>query len=391
MSWSWFKEVIVTLLELILAVGEVGWKWLCSWVPVLLMADLLGHMFAVLWFLVGDVIIPYYTMPGPLFVVSRHDNNVALALLGVFAFVFVMTAGPLAQMWYSSWSIQRRGYRPPAAAVCGFKALMQANASPGVSAIFAARGLRPNSCHKCGPSLQELEEGRGIPGQLDRMYHCVSDSGKDLGCVPVLDHYCWWLWVPVALPTIKSYLVFMVWIVAFHTVSLGILAWPLAIWQWQANAWTYVFVAAWFPYMLILVLAAPIRKQWRRLACMDSPGKEYTLFIRHRQTPAFPMYVKRSDGTYAHRVMSYNPWHKGTMPNLRSVLGDNVLAWPFWFVVPRRVRDYGTGEQDLPLSSRFLQDVQDTQASVAFSFAMAGIPLQTLDPARRRRGFSSEN
>lgn len=41
----------MTLLELILAVGEVGWKWLCSWVPVLLVADLLGHMFAVLWFL----------------------------------------------------------------------------------------------------------------------------------------------------------------------------------------------------------------------------------------------------------------------------------------------------------------------------------------------------
>ncbi|KAF0331309.1 dhhc zinc finger domain-containing protein [Colletotrichum asianum] len=390
MSWSWFKEVVVTLLELVLAVAEVISQWLCGWIPVLLVADLLGHTCAVLLFLLGDVIIPFHTTPGPLFVVSRHDNNVALALLGVFAFVFVMTAGPLAQMWTCSYKMQRRGYRPPAAAVSGLKAVMQANASPGLSARYTAQGFRPNRCTKCVPSLRGLEEGSANMMHGDRMYHCVTESGKDLGCIPVLDHHCWWLWVPVSLPTIKSYLIFMVWLVIFQTVSLGILAWPLAIWSWQANAWLYVFIAACFPYMLVLVLAAPIRKQWRRLACMDSPGKEYTLYIRHRRTPAFPMYVKRSDGTYVHKVIGYNPWDKGTALNLRSVLGESVWSWPVWFLLPRRVREYGTGEEDLPLSSRFHQDIQDTQASVGFTFAMADIPLQTL-PARQRRGFSSES
>uniref|UniRef100_L2FIR1 Dhhc zinc finger domain-containing protein n=1 Tax=Colletotrichum fructicola (strain Nara gc5) TaxID=1213859 RepID=L2FIR1_COLFN len=331
MSWSWFKEVLVTLAELILAIGQVIWQWLCGWVPVLLVVDLLGHSFAVLFALLPGIIIPYYTLPGSFLAVTSHDKNVAFALLGVFLFVLVMTAGPLAQMW-----------------LCD--AEVSASASPALSAHLLAKGLRPNACDRCSPSPRDLEEGRAMI-HLDRMYHCVDNSGKELGCIPVLDHYCWWLWVPVALPTIKSYLLFMVWIVVFQTVSLGILAWPLAISAWHSTAWLYVFIAACFPYMLVLVLAAPIRKQWRRLACMDSPGKEYAQYIRHRPAPAFPMYVKRSDGTYAHRLMSDNPWDKGTMLNLRS----------------------------------------DTQASGAFTFAMAGIPLQTLDPARHRRGFSSED
>ncbi|KAI8278101.1 hypothetical protein K4K59_009301 [Colletotrichum sp. SAR11_240] len=389
-SFAWFKEVLVTLAELILAIGEVGWVFLCSWVPVLLVADLLAHTCAVAFFLFNRVIIPFYTFPGSFLAVTSHDRNAAFALLGLFVLVLVLTAGPLAQMWVTSYKIRRRGFRPPSAAVFSLKTIMQASASPALSAHLLAKGLRPNACDRCSPSPRDLEEGRAMM-HLDRMYHCVDNSGKELGCIPVLDHYCWWLWVPVALPTIKSYLLFMVWIVVFQTVSLGILAWPLAISAWHSTAWLYVFIAACFPYMLVLVLAAPIRKQWRRLACMDSPGKEYTSYIRHRQAPAFPMYVKRSDGTYAHRVMSYNPWNKGTMLNLRSVLGESIWSWPFWFMVPRRVRDYGTGEQDLPLSSRFLQDVQDTQASGAFTFAMAGIPLQTLDPAHHRRGFSSED
>lgn len=225
----------------------------------------------------------------------------------------------------------------------------------------------------------------------DRMYHCLTDTGNEIGCIPVLDHFCWWLWVPVSLPTIKPYLIFMVWLPVFHTVSLGILAWPLTISAWQSTGWLYVFIAACFPYMMLLVLAAPIKKQWRRLGCLDSPAREYAQFIRHRPSPAYPMYIKRSDGTYAHMVMKYNPWNKGTILNLRSVLGDRVWTWPLWFMVPRRVLEYGTGEEDLPMSSQFHQDIQGTQEAREFSFPTAGIPLQTLDPVRRRRGFTSED
>ncbi|KAK2779020.1 dhhc zinc finger domain-containing protein [Colletotrichum kahawae] len=391
-SWSWVKEVMITFLELVLAVSGVIWTFLCSWVPVLLVVDLLGHTFAVLFFLCRSSLLPAYSLSllSSFLDVTSHDKNVAFALLGVFLFALVMTAGPLLQMWMISWKIHRRGYRPPSAAVFGQKSIMQANTSPGVSARHTAQGFRPNKCTKCAPSPRELEDGRSNMKELDRMYHGMTESGKDLGCLPVFDHYCWWLWVAVSMPTTKSYLIFMPWLIAFHSVSIGILAWPLAIWQWQANAWLYVFVVACFPCMLVLVLAAPIRAQWRRLGCMDSPGKEYTLYMKGRRTPAFPMYVKRSDGTYAHVVMSYNPWDQGTVLNLRSVLGDSVWTWPFWFVAPRRVREYGTGEEDLPLSSRFREDVHGTQTSSAFRFAMADIELQTLDPVRRRRGFSSE-
>lgn len=62
-SWSWLKEVLVTLLELILAIAEVVWKWLCEWTPVLLVVDLVGHSFAVVFFFGRSSLLFIFSSP----------------------------------------------------------------------------------------------------------------------------------------------------------------------------------------------------------------------------------------------------------------------------------------------------------------------------------------
>ncbi|KAL0941631.1 DHHC zinc finger domain-containing protein [Colletotrichum truncatum] len=340
-----------------------------AWIPILLIIDLVASSWLVLEFLVSDILMLSFKQNGFLTAPSLYYRAVALALLG-----------------YRSFRILNSGYCPPSGAIFGMKNSVQSVTSPATAASFVRRGLRPNACTECVPEGTTL--GDNGQNRLDRMYHGMTRGGRNLGCLPVFDHYCWWLWVPVCLTTIKSYLLFMVYICMFHALTLGILTWSLISYSWSWPGFLYAILVAAFPAMLNWVEKAPLTGQWKHLGMMNSTNREWLLFVKSRgRTPRseWPMYIRVEDGSFQYYTATYNPWDLGTMGNLREALGDHLWQWPFPWVVPRRVREYGMNEDaDLTFSSRWIEEVQVN------STIPQGIELRELPRAlRNRHQFSS--
>ncbi|KAI8218716.1 hypothetical protein K4K54_010125 [Colletotrichum sp. SAR 10_86] len=348
------------------------------WVPVLLVLDIALQSYFVYDFL-KDLVIDY---PFPVFFLplSALDRGLSLALLVLFSFVWLGTVGSAVWMWWESGMIFLYGYRPVPDVDVGLKMAVQAHWIPSASLLRIARGRRPKSCRLC----QRRREAQRMISTLDRSHHAKAASGKDVGCLPVFDHWCPWLWVPVCLTTIKPYLLFMVYVALFHLFSAGILSWSVAIWAFGHHAYKFWIGATFLPLALNWIYAAPIIGKWKHLAFMNSTDREHDLF--RLSTPSgWPMCVRASDGGYHHLMVSFNPWDLGTMGNLRSVLGESIWTWPLFWVVPRRVREYGRHpDYDCPFAPRFLDDVS------VLARTPANVGLAAL-PARRRHMYSSES
>lgn len=325
------------------------------------------------------LILPWYTRQDLVTPPSVYHRNAGFALLVVFSACLFLLAGTLATLWIRAAQIYR-GRRLPKLADFGPKACMQAWDSAFMSLRYLGTGNRPNLCVACTKEPRLLEEG---PRILDRCYHCVTTKGKVIGCLPLYDHYCWWLWTAVCMYTIKPYLLVMIYVPVFHTVALAILGWSLSL-PTQTSRQTFAALAVAFPLMISWVYFAPAVKQWKRLGCQNSPHREFVKYARGRSRPEWPMVIRLPDGSFKHHVTHRSPWDLGTAGNLRAALGDRLWLWPLFWVVPRYVQEYGKSEDsDLPFSRAFLEEAEAIRASCV------EVELQPL-PARRQHPFSSD-
>ncbi|KAI8296842.1 hypothetical protein K4K56_000115 [Colletotrichum sp. SAR 10_98] len=368
MAFSWLFRCVA-----------VPWVFLCKWIPVILVLDLVGTSVAVYRFILFGLILPWYTRQDLVTPPSVYHRNAGFALLVVFSACLFLLAGTLATLWIRAAQIYR-GRRLPKLADFGPKACMQAWDSAFMSLRYLRTGNRPNLCVACTKEPRLLEEG---PRILDRCYHCVTTKGKVIGCLPVYDHYCWWLWTAVCVYTIKPYLLVMIYVPLFHTVALAILGWSFSL-PSQSSRQTLVALAVAFPLMISWVYFAPAVKQWKRLGCQNSPHREFVKYARGRSRPEWPMVIRLPDGSFKHHVTHRSPWDLGTDGNLRAALGDRLWLWPLFWVVPRYVQEYGKSEDsDLPFSRAFLEEAEAIRASCV------EVELQPL-PARRQHPFSSD-
>ncbi|KAK1987557.1 hypothetical protein LZ30DRAFT_684486 [Colletotrichum cereale] len=357
-----------------------------AWIPVLLVLDLAAHSWAVFRFLVVDYILPASGLRKErlLFRPDPNDLPRACAILGLFVFFLVLTGGCLIQMWWTSYRLLKMGYQLPSGAVLAQKPAMQALRDEYAAHHWFDLGCRPNHCLDC--LKRQCPEDGGHQPILDRMYHGYTEERKDLHCFPLWDHYCWWLWVPVCLPTQKAYLLFTVYIVNFHLVSLGAIAWSLGKWSTRWAFGPVLLSALFLPMVFLWVKLAPFVGQWKNQVFRNQTHHEMGRFVRSRRVPSWPMGLVGPDGL-EHVVVPFNPWDLGTIGNVRAALGDHWWQWPWFWCIPRRVKEYGTNpDWDLPFGEQWINFVEGR------SFELPqGIELTRPPPAiRRRQGFSSE-
>ncbi|KAK1543957.1 DHHC zinc finger domain-containing protein [Colletotrichum paranaense] len=327
------------VLGVTLAIANASFAWISSWIPVLLVFD----MVATSW-LVCHTLVIHHLIPAardvPLWTLRPPSELVtAYALLGIYVFVLFHTAGCLVSLWWYSFGIIRRGYRIPKGAVTCRKMVMQTLADADDSRYWFDLGFRPNLCLRCSRNA-DLEGGEGPGSILDRMYHGTTNKGVDLGCIALFDHYCWWLWCPVSLETQKPYLLFMGWVVVFHLYSLGILCFSLSSFGTRWSLSPVVVAAGALPFVFLWVKKAPFRGQWVNQGLRNQTHKETTAYIRNLPQQAWPMGIAGPNGL-EHVTVGFNPWDLGAMGNLRAVLGDSIWEWPFFWRTPRRVREFG--------------------------------------------------
>ncbi|KXH32838.1 DHHC zinc finger domain-containing protein [Colletotrichum simmondsii] len=379
-----------------LAIANASFAWISSWIPVLLVFDLVATSWLVCHTLVMHHLIPA-ARDVPLWTLRPPSElATAYALLGIYVFVLFHTAGCLVSLWWYSFGILRRGYRIPKAAITRRKMVMQTLADADDSRYWFDLGFRPNLCLRCSRNA-DLEGGEGPGSILDRMYHGTTNKGVDLGCIALFDHYCWWLWCPVSLETQKPYLLFMGWVVVFHLYSLGILCFSLASFGTRWSLSPVVVAAGALPFVFLWVKKAPFRGQWVNQGLRNQTHKETTAYIRNLPQQAWPMGIAEPNGL-EHVTVGFNPWDLGAMGNLRAVLGDSIWEWPFFWRTPRRVREFGAHpDWDLPFGPRWVQFMEDRALVVPVGGLPDGISLAPLPPAlrndisRRRRIWSSED
>ncbi|WQF85911.1 hypothetical protein CDEST_10925 [Colletotrichum destructivum] len=380
------RAVLSLLRQGIFALVVAVFFGVSAWIPVLLVVDLIGHTWLVTHFLVGSYILPASGLRKGrlLFRPDPNDLPRACTLLGFYLVVLGLTGGSLAHLWWTSCRLLRKGYRFPSGAVLALKPTMQALRDPVASAHWVGIGRRPNQCLDC-LKRQCPEEGGHRP-ILDRVYHGYTHKRKDLDCFPLWDHYCWWLWTPVCLPTQKSYLLFTVYIVIFHLVSLGIISWSLGSW-W--STWThlpYVVAALFLPMVFLWVKLAPFWGQWKNQVFRNQTHHELGTFVRNRPQPAWPIGLTGPDG-FEHVVVPFNPWDLGTIGNVRAALGDHWWQWPWFWCIPRRVNEYGTNpDWDLPFGEQWSNFVEGRSFELPQGIELTRPPRAI----RRRQGFSSE-
>ncbi|OHE95119.1 DHHC zinc finger domain-containing protein [Colletotrichum orchidophilum] len=364
-----------------------------AWIPVLLVVDFVATSWIVCHSLVTTYIlpasreVPLWTVRSPL----SSDLVTAWALLGMYFFVLFHTLGCLASLWVYSYRIVHQGYRIPKGAILRQKIVMQSLPDAAAARHWFDLGFRPNTCHHCLQTA-DFEGGEGLGSFLDRMYHGKTNKGKDLGCIALFDHYCWWLWCPVSLQTQKSYLLFTVWILVFHLFSLGVLCWPMVSF---GTRWPYppaIVATTSFPFVFFWVKKAPFRAQWINQGLRNQTHSETARYVRNLPQQAWPMGIAGPNG-FEHVVVSFNPWDLGTMGNLRAVLGDSIWEWPFFWRIPRRVREFGThADWDLPFGPRWAQFMEDRALVIPDGISLAPPPLALRhDSSRRRRGWTSED
>ncbi|KAL2876419.1 hypothetical protein SGCOL_008225 [Colletotrichum sp. CLE4] len=376
-----------------IALADAAFAWVSSWIPVLLVLDLLGTTWLVCHTLVIDHIIPA-AHDVPFWTIRRPPPSQLVtpcALLGIFVFVLCHCAGCLVFLWWYSYRIMRRGYRIPRGAITRRKTVMQALPDAAAARHWFDLGFRPNLCRHCLRTA-DLEGGEGPGSFLDRMYHGKTNKGVDLGCIALFDHYCWWLWCPVSLETQKSYLLFTVWVLVFHLYSLGVLCFSLASFGTRWSLPPVVVAAASLPFVFMWVRKAPFRGQWVNQGLRNQTHKETTAYIRNLPQQAWPMGIAGPNGL-EYVTVGFNPWDLGAMGNLRAVLGDNIWEWPFFWRTPRRVREFGAHpDWDLPFGPQWDQFMEDRALVLPDGISLTPLPPALRnDSSRRRRGWTSED
>ncbi|GJC77328.1 hypothetical protein ColLi_00166 [Colletotrichum liriopes] len=265
---------------------------------------------------------------------SSDDKTRAGVLLGVYVFLLVNTAGSISYCWLLA-HFHAKSYKMPSPEfpVPRPRTVMQTTRAISEQSDFAAlgvQGCRPNRCeHSCGNSSQ---------WKGDRMYHCR--FGYEL-CLPVFDHFCYWLWTPVYLHTIKPYSMFLPLLFLYSTYSLALMSWALCSpFIRGLSRWSYVVVALASLFTLVAAYKNVVF-QWDMIVFKNRVGKERDQYLYNDERWIWRMAILHSNGSLVLDEPGYNPYSQGgKWANAQEVLGE-WYQMPFWFWQPRRVGQYG--------------------------------------------------
>ncbi|KAK1998241.1 hypothetical protein LX36DRAFT_576704 [Colletotrichum falcatum] len=306
-----------------LARGWVKFSWT---LPILLVGLFFLNSFAVWEVLYSRIISDQLVSPfAPWF---PSQISLAWGLLGVYSVLAVNSYGCILWCWYLS--LGAKGYQMPSGSVAPRpRTVMQTDYGISRQTEFPLSGMdgcRPNWCRN-QPCLNS-GAWRG-----DRMYHC-SEKGYNR-CLPVFDHYCFWLWVPVYLNTIKAYCLFMPLLFLYSAFSLAVVSWSIHMPQTRGhNRWSYPAVAI----SLVFACFAAFdmgKYQWKSIVFQNRVGKE-----RGRRWLWY-MAIKQINGRVVLDEPDDNPYDLGSRwANAQEVLG-RWYQMPFWFWSPARVGQYG--------------------------------------------------
>jgi hypothetical protein len=159
-------------------------------------------------------------------------------------------------------------------------------------------------------------------------------------CLPLYDHFCPFVNIPVYLNTFKPYMTYM-WSFFIHicfTVPLSIksLAAPKAAREIYMFYWLVAIfglaISAW-------VLVETLIKQTWRIVLHNTVGTE----IRHPKRN-FIIGLTRATAEEERLQIIYldfNPWDRGMWKNSCTVYGGSFLEWLMPFYAPERVWRYG--------------------------------------------------
>ncbi|KAK2051815.1 DHHC zinc finger domain-containing protein [Colletotrichum caudatum] len=256
---------------------------------------------------------------------SPKEVLLAKVLLGVYGFLLVNAVGSLSFCWVLANFA--KGYRMPSGRIAPRpRIVMQTDFDISLRFDFQSRGTDGNRPNYCRQRCANAGAWRG-----DRMYHCRHGYDR---CLPVFDHYCFWLWVPVYLNTIKSYCLFMPLLFLYSTFSAGVASWAMFLSELRGlTRWGYavVFLGAGFA---IVASADMWKYQWNMLVLQNRVGKE------RDRTWHWTMSVRNINGRLMFDEPKSNPYSLGSRwANAQEVLG----LWyqlPFWFWQPARVGQY---------------------------------------------------
>ncbi|KAK1976276.1 DHHC zinc finger domain-containing protein [Colletotrichum cereale] len=254
----------------------------------------------------------------------------AWIFLGIYASLLVNTAGSISYCWWLA-NFHAKTYRMPTygsdVPVPRPRTVMQTDFGTSLRFDFELLGTEGHRPNRCDQPCANSARWKG-----DRMYHCR--FGYDL-CLPVFDHYCYWLWTPVYLHTIKPYSVFMPLLFVYATFSLGVMSWALrSPYIRGLSRWSYVVLAL---SCLFSVYAAWINCtfQWNMIVFQNRVGKE------RGRTWHWTMAIRNINGRLMFDEAGFNPYSMGgRWANAQEVLGK-WYQMPFWFWQPARVGQYG--------------------------------------------------
>lgn len=252
--------------------------------------------------------------------------------------------------------------------------------------IISAIALRPNVCAR-------TRCANAADGRRDRMYHADFPAAFTYGvcCLPVWDHYCPWIMVPVYLHTIKPY-VLALWYLILYALFVTI----VMIYQ-AARGLPSIWTIAGVPLAIISIgIIVSLAGKWGYKQVKWLVLANETLHERRNRDVVRVFARPTGDGHLDIKRTIVNPWDQGSMyANLVHTMGDRWYHWLCPLSVPRRVKDYD--DQNRPdfdeefgpafldwLRLREQADTMNTQAQLSQETRDAFGRL-----ARRREGRST--
>ncbi|KAK2012565.1 DHHC zinc finger domain-containing protein [Colletotrichum eremochloae] len=301
--------------------------------------------------LLSDAVVNFLPVWG------SRDMLLARVALSVYGFLLLNAAGSISYCWYLA-NFAAKKYRMPSGSVAPPpRTVMQTTFSTSLRFDFADLGMDGNRPNRCPEECVNAGAWRG-----DRMYHCRHGYNR---CLPVFDHYCYWLWVPVYLNTIKPYCLFMPHMFLYSLYCLVVMVWALisphmrGLSQFTA---VVIFLSSIFAF---LAAGGMMRYQWRAVVFRNRVGKE------RDDTWHWSMAIRNPNGQLVYDEPTANPYSLGSpWANAQEVLG-RWYQMPFWFWEPERVGQYG----------HHLNLDNDTTISPAYMIRVKDIRLRYMDMA----------
>jgi hypothetical protein len=216
------------------------------------------------------------------------------------------------------------------------------------------------------------------------------------------DHVCSWLRLTVFLPTIKPFLVVVVFLL-FDALFVG----SLSVYALVTAAGTRIHAMDGLLFSAILaiflIFGGPLSKVYW-LGCRNALSEELGIKKLDASKRHFVM-ARRADDTRVEFVKFpvatgwwalSSPWELSMRENLHEALGESVLSWPLFWVAPRRVRQYDEGydeNSDFPLGKLYVSSRRPTcvvfNPPTMIEMDVSAVPVPARQISRRREVWPS--